>query len=276
MTAFTPEALKAFKQFADLAHLHQKHPQQLAHDGSSVGSWPPESPDQGWPQPPSAVKDQGAGPGNPGPIGPTQQQSFGAQASGARYSGSGHAGMGDQEENGEEPEHISQLRAHLTAAGLPPDHIDRACQLAQGRDCTAEKAMSRDEPPEFEGGPRVGAGANAGPAQGGMRNRGANNGGAQDSNAPRSQPEAPWGGHIDVLDVGFYGSSDAAQTADRTHYLRKIDTGLRARIGQDSRREAVMGVVREDLGNRSAQEGAGEAAFLAELSFVKLSGRNFV
>jgi len=60
MTAFSPAALAKFREFADLAHLHQKHPQQLASD-QAVGGWPPEDVnrgrDRGEPQHSSFLRD---------------------------------------------------------------------------------------------------------------------------------------------------------------------------------------------------------------------------
>jgi hypothetical protein len=123
---------------------------------------------------------------------------------------------------------------------MSPEAIDEACARAFG-----QKNGAADEPPDFRGQPKVGAGANMGPAQGGMRNRN----GAHDAALP--------GAHIDFVD-GFHGTSDAASMRDRAHHLQNIANHGKAKIAQDG------------LLKRAAAEGASEAAFKADLPFIRV------
>jgi hypothetical protein len=257
---FSDAALAKFRDFARTAGLHQSHPLAADQHEPKNGSGPIDH-------------------GNPPPTGPSQHQQaladLGGQSvaqqrelprdqstTGAGTPASAGAGpsiadqhrtmvqtskhgSGDQTSGGEQ-----QLREVCERLRLPPEICDRILsELSNGNAEGAE-----DEPPPFEGRPNVGAGANK-PAEGGLRSPG-----AQDS-AQRRAPPAP---RLPALDSSVGIPDPHCPSLDRA-----VEEVYAAH--KNGKERALQ--ERKQL----AQDAyAGEATFLADCPFVRLSGKDFV
>jgi len=237
---FDNAALKAWREFTRLAHL----PTMQANHPMGIDALPQQNGSAEDPNKVNQAKAAGQG-------GVTQHQQAREDLGGTPNP--------DQTSSGEQ-----QFRELLTQLGLSPEVIDAACQAVAGGAGDQDPMgasmgpIGGDEPPEFTARPNVGAGPNK-PAQGGFRSTG--------TKTPAGD-SALYGAHIGDASTGFHGSSGSARLVDRASQLVKLDVGLRARIGQDGKRQAVMKIARDDVAKKAVAEGISEAHFEHECPFA--------
>jgi hypothetical protein len=204
-----------------------------------------------------------------GPAGPDQFSPSGMPASAGagpsiadqertRLQRSSH-GSGDQTSGGEQ-----ELREVCERLGLPPEICDKIlAALGNG-----EEPEGMDEPFDLPTGgtPRVGAGANAGPAQGGLRSTGYS-GGAHDSARHRAPPAPRWPALDHSVGAPDPHCPSLYEAWENVLLARSLDKD----IAQDGTRN---GKERAVLARRQmAQDAhAGEAAYLADCPWASKIG----